>query len=69
VRPESLQELERRLRRRATEDEETIQRRLDVARHEWQFVSEYDYEIINHSIDQAVDEICRKLELIGAQPA
>ena len=67
VRPESLEVLERRLRQRGTENEETIQRRLEVARHEWQFANQYTYEIINHSIDRAVDEICEKLKRIGEQ--
>lgn len=67
VRPESLEVLEQRLRARGTENEETIARRLEVARHEWPFGKEYTYEIINHSIEQAVDEICRKLEQLGEQ--
>lgn len=65
VRPASLEVLEQRLRARGTENEETIRRRLEVARHEWPFGQQYTYEIINHSIDQAVDEICGKLEQIG----
>ena len=67
VRPESLEVLEQRLRDRGTENEDTIRRRLEVAQHEWPFAQEYTYEIINHSIDQAVDEICQKLEQIGDQ--
>lgn len=67
VRPESLEVLEQRLRDRGTENEDTIRRRLEVAQHEWPFAKEYTYEIINHSIDQAVDEICQKLEQIGDQ--
>ena len=66
VRPESLAVLEQRLRDRGTENEETIERRLEVAGHEWPFGKEYTYEIINHSIEQAVDEICQKLDQIGA---
>lgn len=69
VRPESLEVLEQRLRDRGTENEETIARRLEVARHEWPFGQQYTYEIINHSVDQAVDDICSKLDLIGKQPS
>ena len=69
VRPPSLAVLEQRLRDRGTENEATIERRLEVARHEWPFGKEYTYEIINHSIDQAVDEICQKLDLIGEPPS
>jgi len=67
VRPESLAVLEQRLRDRGTENEETIRRRLEVARHEWPFGEQYTYEIINHSVAESVDEVCRKLERIGAQ--
>ena len=69
VRPESLEVLEQRLRDRGTENEETTQRRLEVARREWPHGKEYTHEVINHSIGQTVDEICQKLDLIGEQPS
>ena len=65
VRPESLEILEQRLRDRGTENEETIRRRLEVARHEWPFAKDYTYEIINHDVDLAVAEICAKLDLLA----
>lgn len=65
VRPESLEVLEARLRDRGTENEETIQRRLEVASQEWPFAKEYTYEIINHSIDKAVQQICDKLNVLN----
>ena len=61
VRPASLEELEQRLRGRATETEETIQRRLEVAQREWQFADTYDHQIINDQIDQAAQQICELL--------
>ena len=61
LRPESLEELERRLRGRGTESEETIQRRLDVARDELQYVGHYRHEIINRTVDQSVRDICQVL--------
>lgn len=61
IRPSSLEELERRLRGRATESEETIQRRLEVARHEWSFKTQYTYDIVNESVDDTVDKICEAL--------
>lgn len=67
VRPDSLTILEQRLRDRGTESEESIQRRLEVAKHEWPFGKQYTYEVINHTLDQAVGEICQKLDSIGAQ--
>src|SRR5262249_973132 len=57
VHPETLEELERRLRGRGTETEEAIQRRLEVARRELAFADRYQHRIINRSVDQAVEEI------------
>jgi guanylate kinase len=62
VRPASLIELERRLRGRGTETEETIQRRLEAARHEWQFRDQYRYDIVNDSIEDTVTTICELLK-------
>ena len=67
VRPESLAVLEQRLRDRGTENEDTIARRLEVARQEWPHARTYTHEIINHSVDQAVDEICHQLNMMGNQ--
>jgi guanylate kinase len=61
VRPSSLEELERRLRGRGTESEETIQRRLEVARHEWQFRDRYRYDIVNDSIQHTALTMCELL--------
>jgi guanylate kinase len=62
VQPESVEELERRLRGRGTETEEAIQRRLEVARRELAYADRYQYRIINRSVDRAVDEIERILK-------
>jgi guanylate kinase len=56
--PGSPEELERRLRRRGTETEESIRRRLEVARQEMEMLSHYQFEVVNRSVDQAVTEIC-----------
>ena len=61
VRPTSLEELERRLRGRGTETEETIQRRLEVARREWEFKGQYRYDLVNERIDETAEAICRLL--------
>jgi guanylate kinase len=55
--PGSEEELERRLRSRATESEEAIQRRLEVARREIERAGEYQYTVINDSLDRAVQRI------------
>ncbi len=62
VRPSSLTELERRLRGRGTESEATIRRRLEVARHEWQFKDQYRHDLVNDSLDETVATICRLLQ-------
>ncbi len=63
--PGSLAELERRLRTRGTENEATIERRLEVARREMEFLTRYRYQVINHTVEQAVQEICHLLQSIG----
>jgi guanylate kinase (EC 2.7.4.8) len=51
--PPSFEELERRLRGRKTEDEETIRRRLDRAREEFRYIPKYDYVILNDTVEEA----------------
>ncbi|HTW89741.1 MAG TPA: guanylate kinase [Candidatus Binataceae bacterium] len=54
VLPPSFAELEERLRRRGTETEEAIQRRLQQARGEARAFPEYDYLIINADRDESL---------------
>ncbi len=61
VHPGSLDELAIRLRRRGTDSEDAIQRRLEVAAEELQALKHYRYEIINREVEQSVDEICQLL--------
>ena len=65
IRPASLGELERRLRSRGTEDEESVQRRMAVARHELHLSDQYDYQVVNVTVPQAVDEVCEILRSRG----
>lgn len=60
--PASFEELERRLRSRGTENEESIQRRLSVARRELELVGRYEYEVVNETVVEAVDDICQILQ-------
>lgn len=64
VHPGSLEELATRLRRRGTDSEEAIARRLEVAAEELQALKHYQYEIINRELEQTVAEICHKLRSI-----
>lgn len=62
VHPGSLEELAIRLRRRGTDSEESIRRRLEVAAEELQALKNYRYEIINREVEQSVAEICHVLK-------
>lgn len=57
VLPPSMAELERRLRRRATESAEAIQRRLLQARLELNHYGEYDYLIVNDDLERAYADL------------
>ena len=63
--PGSLEELERRLTLRGTESAESLARRLDVARAEMKYVRAYQHEVINDTVDRAVQEICEILQRCG----
>lgn len=60
--PPSLEELSRRLRRRNTDAEETIQRRLEKAREECRESVYYDYLVVNDAVVTAAGEILSILE-------
>lgn len=55
--PPSLAELERRLRGRGTEREESLLLRLENARQELAHAREYDYLIVNDEVERAVDKL------------
>lgn len=52
--PPSAKELERRLRSRAQDSEESIRLRMDKASDEMTHYSEYDYVLINSNIDETI---------------
>jgi guanylate kinase len=51
VLPPSFKELERRLKSRMLESDDVIRRRLEIAKGEIQFYTEYDYIIINDVLE------------------
>lgn len=55
--PPSFEELSRRLHSRGTDSEETIQQRLATARREVKEIVNYDYIVVNDTVDQEVGEI------------
>ena len=55
--PPSHAALERRLRGRGPEDESAVQRRLAAADREMSHYREYDYAIVNESLEQSVEAL------------
>ena len=62
IEPPSMEELERRLRGRGTEDGEEIARRLETARGEMAARDEFDVRIVNRDVSGATRQI---LHLMG----
>jgi len=56
ITPPTLMELEKRLRDRCTDSEEVIQRRIENAKEEIMAVGEYDFTIINDTVEEAARE-------------
>ncbi len=57
IEPPTLQSLEERLRSRATDDDESIRRRLDKAEYEMSFADRYDKVVVNDDLATAVSEV------------
>ena len=55
--PPSMEELESRLRGRKTESEEAIQKRLASTKLEIENSKNFDYKIVNDSIEQALNDL------------
>ncbi len=53
------EELERRLRGRGTESEETVQLRLTNSLKEYDFEDQYDVSVINHEVEQACKDLIK----------
>jgi guanylate kinase len=60
--PPSREELERRLRTRASDSEEVIRRRLADARRDLEHAAEFDYVIVNDDFTVALGELCAIVE-------
>ena len=60
--PPSLEELERRLKERSSEDEQTIMKRIAKARRELKDIDFYEHVVCNDDLDVAVKEV-RKIIL------
>jgi guanylate kinase len=59
ISPPSWDELERRLRNRATETESEIQTRLTTARRELEAANEFDFQLVNEDLEFCAQEILK----------
>ena len=64
IHPGSMEELERRLRNRQTDNEEAIVRRLEVATQEMANRHKYKYQVVNKDVDAAADEVSEILQAL-----
>ena len=64
IHPGSMEELERRLRNRQTDNEEAIVRRLEVATQEMANRHQYEYQVINKDVDVATSEVSQILQAL-----
>jgi guanylate kinase len=65
LRPDSEEELEQRLVRRGTEDDDAIAARLATAKRELTQADRYQFQVINDNVDRAVQEITDILASTG----
>lgn len=57
VLPPGMEELRRRIIGRGSETEETLQLRLDRAQKEYAFINQYNYVVVNDTLDEAVQDL------------
>jgi guanylate kinase len=62
VLPPSMDVLEQRLRARATDKREEIDRRLQNARNEIWFAQKYDYAVVNNDLQATIETIRRIID-------
>jgi guanylate kinase len=62
--PPSMDELERRLRGRGTDDDAAVQRRLRIVAAELRAVHGFDYAVVNGQLDACVAAVC---EIVRAE--
>jgi guanylate kinase len=66
IKPPSIEELERRLRQRGTEDEQDLLRRLKTAGQEIAASEEFDHIVVNEEIEAATKEVELIIQARGA---
>jgi len=63
IMPPSIEELEKRLRNRETETEESIKKRLAKAEHEMTYSKDFDVVVVNDVLEVAVEEVKKQLNI------
>ena len=66
--PPSMEELERRMRKRAKDSDAVIRRRLEAARGEMEHAGEFDYAIINKDFETAKQELAEIIRKERSKP-
>lgn len=69
IAPPSWEELEHRLTGRGTESADKVRSRLARAKEEFRFAADYDYIVINNTVDEAVEEIRAIIRAEHCRPA
>ena len=67
IAPPGMEELERRLRYRGTEDEESIQNRLNLAHQELALQDRFDYVVVNFELEECAQEIRQIMHAYGSR--
>lgn len=62
VQAPSVEIIEERLRKRSTDDEESIQKRLAKSAYEMGFAPQFDTVIVNDNLDKAIEETKKKIQ-------
>lgn len=57
IKPPSVSELEERLQSRGTEDEKSLDMRLDRAQMELKYADKFDHSVVNEQVDEAFRQI------------
>lgn len=60
--PPSFEELETRLRNRNTEDNATIEKRLNIAKEELKQIDIYDYVVVNNTVEETTNKVINIIE-------
>jgi guanylate kinase len=61
IKPPTVQELENRLRKRGTETEESLRKRIEKAEYELSFAPQFDKIIVNDNLDDARAEMLQTI--------